>query len=91
MVIIENKGTNTLVVHEMYGVFNVDENGNEGLFALHTRDGQMPLVGADLARVDSMVGVLKQNMPDIEKALGHPLKWKVLKFSTREDITANYK
>lgn len=41
-------------VEAMYGFFSVDpRDGNEGLVAFKTPEGFMPLVGADLARVEA--------------------------------------
>ncbi len=66
---------------EMYA-FVVEDSGpdDEGLAAMKVGTGWMPMVGADMARVESLRGAAK----NLAQALGKPIK--VLHFTQREDV-----
>lgn len=43
------------VITELFAFVATDnEDGNEGIIGLMTPDGMMPMIGADLARVESL-------------------------------------
>ena len=54
---------------------------DEGIMAFHTGDGWMPMVGADMKRIES----LRQIAGQISQASGKP--YKILEFSGVKDIT----
>lgn len=69
-----------LKIDEMFA-FVADDTEGEGVMVI-TVDGQsLPLVGADMDRVKSLAGIAEM----IKKESGKD--YKILKFSTREDIT----
>lgn len=71
-------------ITEMFA-FVAEDNG-EGVMGAMTNSGiMMPLVGADMARVTSLYPWAMR----IKETTGKPFK--ILKFSTREDITEQVK
>ncbi len=68
-------------IDEMYA-FVVEDSGpdDEGILGFMTNGGWMPMVGADMARVES----LKPMARDMATSLGKRVK--ILKFTKREDI-----
>ena len=83
--ITPKNGKKQLKITEMYVFVSVDEDG-EGVIAASTHGGMlMPLVGADLDRVRSLIPVADNVCEQSGKA------YKILKFSAREDITKKFK
>jgi len=70
-------------VEVMYA-FVVEDKGDEGIMGFKVSDGWMPMVGADMDRVKSLMPIARE----ISKVTGLPFK--VLKFSTRVDITDRF-
>lgn len=67
-------------ITEMFAFIAVDETG-EGVLAVQTSDGMMmPLVGADLARIDSLRPIAQQ------LATAHNQTIKLIKFTVREEL-----
>lgn len=69
-----------LVIEELYAFVADNPDVGEGLMAF-SRGGQwMPMVGADMARIESLI--------PIADSLHGRGRYRVLRFSLREDITA---
>jgi hypothetical protein len=72
-------------IDEVFAFISTCSDGDEGIIGSRMVMGNevvfMPYVGADLDRVDSLIKSANE--------LG--LKYKILKFSVREDITDSYK
>jgi len=70
-------------LEEMYVIVSdVGEAGGEGIMAFMTVQGAwMPMVGGDAARIGSMVKIARKICPT---------RFKVLRFTSRQDVTANY-
>lgn len=68
-------------IEQMYA-FVCEDSGpeDEGVIATQTSSGMMPLVGADMARVESMRAIAET----IARSLGKPVK--LLRFTTREEV-----
>lgn len=75
-----------LKIEEMFAFVSVDEKGDEGVCGFtNPETGEwIPMVGADMARVDSLKGMARS----IARITGRPVK--LIKFRDRlevEDIT----
>lgn len=70
-------------VEVMYA-FVVADKGGEGIMGFKAADGWMPMVGADMDRVKSLIPIARE----ISKVTGLPFK--ILKFSNRVDITDRF-
>ena len=81
MIDIKNK----LVIETITVFVTVDKDGNEGLIAQKFGDNWMPFVCADPERIESLLPIAIA----MKKQTGIPFK--ILKFSTREDVTSKYK
>ena len=66
-------------IDEMFAFIVVDTDGTEGVPAIQTPTGAMPLMGADMARVESI-------RPFAEGMAKCGLKVTLAKFSVREDL-----
>jgi hypothetical protein len=67
------------LIEEMYAFISYDKDDNdEGICAMNTRGMWIPMVGADMARVESLKPVAQQIVSMTGK------KIKICKFSTRE-------
>ena len=70
-----------LKIEELYAFIATDENGQEGICAFQIESGLwMPMVGADLKRVDSLRPIAKA----IHKATGRQIA--VCKFTNRQHL-----
>jgi len=68
-------------IEEMYAFIAEDtESGDEGVVAMSVGNVMLPLVGADMARVESLKPIAK----DISARIGR--KVKLLRFTQREDL-----
>ena len=68
-------------IDEMYAFTQVDPADNtEGIIAFHAGSGWMPMVGADMERVQ----YLRPRAQEVANATGTPVK--VLRFSVREEV-----
>lgn len=68
-------------IDEMYA-FVVEDSGpdDEGIIGMNTKGGWMPLVGADMARIESLRPIAR----DIAHQLGKPVK--LLHFDNRMEL-----
>lgn len=68
-------------IEEMYA-FVAEDSGpdDEGLIGMNTGSGWMPLVGADMARVESLKPIARE----IAEATGKKIK--ILHFTQREEL-----
>ncbi len=72
---------NHLVIQELYAYVSVDpEDQNEGIIAMATPSGPLPLVGADIDRMKSLRKVAE------DVAERSKIQVKLLRFSVREEI-----
>lgn len=74
---------NTLHVDCIYAFLSTDEQGNEGVCAVQTSQGMMPLIAADPERVKSLMKwarYLAAEQGQTGKAI------KLVKFSQREEL-----
>jgi hypothetical protein len=72
-------------ITEMYAFVMEDaDEEDEGVMGMSMGEWMLPLVGADMSRVDS----LRPHADKIAEAAGKP--YKILRFSQREDITDGY-
>jgi hypothetical protein len=71
---------NTFRINEIYAFCSQDEDGHEGVIAFNSRQGMMPMVAADKARIDSLREIAKQLKGNTTQ------KIVLLKFSVREEI-----
>lgn len=70
-----------LKINEMYAFIATEADGQEGICAFQTEPGMwMPMVGADLARMES----LRPMAEKIAKATGKQIE--VIKFTNREHL-----
>jgi hypothetical protein len=69
-----------LKIEEMFAFVTVDADGNEGVAAMKTVMGWMPMVGADW----NMVQSLKPAAVQIANAIGRPIK--LIKFRERIEV-----
>lgn len=75
---------NKLVIETITAFVSVDKDGNEGVIAQMLGGAWTPFVCADPQRIDSILPLALE----LKKITGVPFK--ILQFSTREDITAKY-
>ena len=73
-------GTPDLPKIEVMYAFVVTEAGGEGVCAFQSPGGWIPMVGADMARMDSMRALAKT----IARKTGQTIK--LIKFSVREEL-----
>lgn len=71
---------NKLRIDEIYLFVSQDEDGNEGIISFPSKIGQLPLIAADKARLDS----LRPAAISMKKLT--PKKIVLIKFTTREEI-----
>jgi len=69
-----------LRIDQMFAFIVVDDDGTEGVCAFNGPNGPVPMVGADMARVESLRPIAQM----LANALKKPVT--VAKFSIREDI-----
>lgn len=74
----------SLKIERMYAFVAKNEDG-EGVMAFKIKDGWMPMVGADLKRVESLLPIAE----DLSKASG--VEFKILQFDNRTDVTEQFK
>lgn len=67
-----------LVIDQMYAFVATDKNGDEGIIGMNTADGWLPLVGADMERIDSLKRIAR------EAGIQAQVKVKLIKFSAME-------
>ena len=67
-------------ITEMFAFILLDDDNTEGIPAFNAKGIAMPLVGADMARVDSLRPIAQQLAKDMHK------KITLAKFSVREDL-----
>jgi hypothetical protein len=76
------------VITELYAFVSVDiDDGNEGIIAARTGEHWMPLIGADMNRVES----LKPIAQNISMATGQKIILKKFKFVEEIEIWKQYK
>lgn len=68
-------------IKELYAFCAVDKDG-EGIVGMITPSGGMPMVGADMARMESF----RQYVKDLQKATGRKVKLKRFKLVSEEDV-----
>lgn len=73
-----------LIIDEMFA-FVADGDEGEGIMGIRMGDTWMPLVGADMNRVTSLIPYADH----IKKETG--IDYRILKFSHKEDITSQFK
>lgn len=71
-----------LRIDEMFAFIAQGENGDEGVMGCSTSQGMMPLVGADMDRVKSLIPLADI----VRETTGKD--YKIIKFSKREEITS---
>lgn len=71
------------VIKEMYAIVAENEEG-EGMVGMPTPGGMMPLVAAERTRVNQMKEVAEAVKAE------HGIEYKILKFTTREDVTDEF-
>lgn len=69
-----------LRIDQMYAFVATDKDGTEGIVGAATANGWMPLVGADMERVDQLRPLVKE----IAKATNVTVR--LLRFSVREEL-----
>ena len=68
-------------IEQMYAFVAEDSGpGDEGIIGMQTAYGWMPLVGADMARVESLKPIAR----DMAEQLGKPVK--LLHFDNRKEV-----
>lgn len=72
------------VVNELYAFVCVDEDGDEGVLAATMGETLLPLVGADLERVTSLVPIAD----NISDAAGLP--YKLLRFELAGEVNEEF-
>jgi hypothetical protein len=70
-----------LKIDSMYAFIAKDKEGDEGVVGMPTKDGLLPMVGADMDRVNSLMPVAKI----IAEQYGVPIK--LYLFTNRTEIT----
>ena len=70
----------SLKIDKMYAFVAEDKNGDEGVIGMQTNSGWMPLVGADMKRINSLIPIVQ----NIVNQTNHPVK--ILMFSDRKEI-----
>jgi hypothetical protein len=76
---------NYLYIDKIVAFVSVDKDGHEGVLGMNTPDGWMPLIGADEVKVKQLYPIAVQ----ISEIYG--MKFRVLEFTTRNDITEQVK
>jgi hypothetical protein len=71
---------NHLRITEIFAFCSVDENDQEGVIAINSPMGPMPLIAADKSRLDSLRPHAKRVASQTK------IKVRLLKFSTRETV-----
>ncbi len=71
-----------LRIDEMFAFITTDKKGNEGVAAYYSRElgGMLPMVGADMARVES----LKPKAQEVARLAG--CRVRLVRFSKREEL-----
>jgi len=67
-------------IQSMYAFISEDETG-EGIVGMLTRDGWIPMMGADTDRVKSIMPIIQQMVKETNKPI------KLCLFTTRTEIT----
>ena len=70
------------IINEMFAFVATEADGSEGVIASSVNGQWFPFVGADMNRVKSLYPLAKE----VERDTG--CKFKIMKFSKKEDITA---
>lgn len=71
------------IIKEMYAFVSIDSiNNDEGILGMYTPQGWIPLVGADMKRVEELLPIAK----DISKMNGIKIKLKKFELLSEEDI-----
>ena len=71
---------NTQKITEIYAFVSVDKNGNEGVCAFSTHKAMVPMIAADLERLEQFKPIARE----LAKISPHAIK--LIKFHTREEI-----
>lgn len=71
---------NSIKIEEIYAFVSVDKDNHEGVIAINTAHGPMPMIAADKARLEYL------RPHAVEVARKTKMKVRLLKFSTREEI-----
>jgi|SRR6266849_5113092 len=74
---------NKLHIDEIFMFISVDDDGNEGVCAFQTASGMMPMIGADLDRIESLRPIAKQ-LAGIQEYTGKKIR--LVKFKVREEM-----
>lgn len=67
-------------IEEMFAFVVRDDDGTEGVIGAYMQTGWMPLVGADMARVESLIPAAQRVSTQINKPVH------LVKFSVREEL-----
>lgn len=67
-----------LVINEMFAFVAINDEGDEGLMSMQTERGQLPLVGADMERIDLLRPLAQKFAKDCETEV------RLMKFSQME-------
>jgi hypothetical protein len=69
------------VINELYAFVSVDpEDDDEGVIAFQTDDGWMPMIGADMERVESLKAIADQMVEELG------IKYEIRYFSLDVDV-----
>lgn len=71
---------NTFKIDSFYAYISVDEEGNEGLCAAPVNGNLIPLVGADLDRMNSLIGIAQNIANQSSQTI------KMIKMTSRLDL-----
>lgn len=71
---------NTHVINEMYVFVSRDDDGNEGVVAVGSSMGMMPLIAADKERLKYLIPIARDMVGKSKK------KIVLLRFHTREEV-----
>lgn len=77
---------NKLKIETVTAFVSVDAEGNEGLMAFNDGNQWVPMIGADHDRIISMLPLAKRMAAQKD---GMP--YRIVKFTTRTDVTEEYK
>lgn len=71
---------NNYKISEIFAFISTDNDGNEGVCGYSTKAGMLPMIGADMARIETL--------RPMAKALAGMTKKKIqlIKFKVREDL-----
>lgn len=75
----------SLKIEKMYAFVAKSEDGDEGILALKSNNGWLPMVGADFKRIESLLPIAEE----LTKASG--IEFKILQFDNRIDVTEQFK